>query len=99
MCFVFSRSRMALQREVNLLMELHARTRAAHNSETLNLPHRIALPDGERGPDCHLQLRVPYQVKICFCIHELTLRDHMYSTVGQNFPMSYQKFKDSSVYT
>lgn len=55
---------MAIQREVNLLMELHARSRAVHNSETLNLPHRIALPDGERGPDRHLQLRVAYQVNI-----------------------------------
>lgn len=57
----------SLQREYNRLMELRARTRSVHNSDALNLPHRIPLPDGEQGQDRQLQLRVAYQVYIHLC--------------------------------
>ncbi|XP_077301077.1 uncharacterized protein LOC143921601 [Arctopsyche grandis] len=42
-------------------MEINALSRGVHNSDALNLPHRIPLPDGEQGQDRQLQLRVAYQ--------------------------------------
>lgn len=48
-----------MSREMNRILELQAQAKGA---QTLNCPHHIQLPDGEYGPDRHLQLRVPYQV-------------------------------------
>ncbi|KAJ8713522.1 hypothetical protein PYW07_013892 [Mythimna separata] len=43
------------------MVEQETRARSAAAAERLGLPPSIQLPDGEYGPDVHLQLRVPYQ--------------------------------------
>ncbi|XP_048487547.1 proline-rich protein HaeIII subfamily 1 isoform X2 [Plutella xylostella] len=57
-------SQQRLQAMVGRLQEMveqESRARSAAAAERLGLPPSIPLPDGEAGPDKHLQIRVPYQ--------------------------------------